>query len=53
MTDTAWNQGLLDHYEVGIYFEPSNVSLVKNGVLTFGGVNQDKISSVLHNVLVT
>ncbi|KAJ2995240.1 hypothetical protein NUW54_g7421 [Trametes sanguinea] len=42
VTDNAWNMGLLDAYEVGISFGPTQSMDEKNGELTFGGVDQTK-----------
>ncbi|RPD60612.1 aspartic peptidase A1 [Lentinus tigrinus ALCF2SS1-7] len=53
VTDTAWSSGLLDDYEVGISFRPSNTYDNKNGQLTFGGVDATKYTGELHYTPIT
>ncbi|OJT03652.1 Polyporopepsin [Trametes pubescens] len=42
VTDTAWNLGLLEDYELGISFHPSQYEDQANGEMTFGGVDRSK-----------
>lgn len=50
MTDTAWDLGLLDSYELGISFSPSQYVDQKNGEMTFGGVDRSKFDGDLSYV---
>lgn len=47
VTDNAWNDGLLDNYEVGISFEPVTSSSSTNGLLTFGGVDASRFTGTI------
>ncbi|KAI0634527.1 aspartic peptidase A1 [Trametes polyzona] len=53
VTDNAWNMGLLDAYEIGISFHPSQYLDQKNGELTFGGVDRSKFDEPLAYVPLT
>ncbi|KAI9068199.1 aspartic peptidase A1 [Trametes sanguinea] len=53
VTDNAWNMGLLDAYEVGISFGPTQSLDEKNGELTFGGVDRTKFHGSLKYVPLT
>ena len=44
MTDNAWRLGLLDAYEIGIAFAPTNTTSNPNGALTFGGIDSSKFN---------
>lgn len=48
VTDTAHMSGLLDNYEIGISFHPSNSIDNKNGELTFGGIDDSKYDGNLY-----
>ncbi|KAI0690560.1 aspartic peptidase A1 [Cerioporus squamosus] len=48
VTKSAWDAGLLDTYEIGISFKPSNTIVAKNGELTFGGVDESKFLGQLN-----
>ncbi|KAF8345438.1 aspartic peptidase A1 [Amanita rubescens] len=53
VTDNLFSQGLIEANEVGISFEPTNKSSVRNGELTWGGVDQSKFFGSLHYAPVT
>ncbi|KAL7284813.1 hypothetical protein ACG7TL_002123 [Trametes sanguinea] len=53
VTDNAWNMGLLDAYEVGISFGPTQSMDEQNGELTFGGVDPTKFHDLLDYVPLT
>ncbi|EIW53178.1 aspartic peptidase A1 [Trametes versicolor FP-101664 SS1] len=53
VTDTAWDLGLLDSYELGISFSPSQYVDQKNGEMTFGGVDRSKFDGDLSYVPLT
>lgn len=50
VTDTAWNAGGLDAYELGISFRPSEFLNQPNGELTFGGIDRTKFKRPLQYV---
>ena len=53
VTDTAFNLGLIDAHQLGIFFQPTNQAEADNGELTFGGVDASKIVGGLRFVYVT
>ncbi|KAI0089592.1 acid protease [Irpex rosettiformis] len=53
VTDTAWNLGLLESKEIGIFFEPPTSASDANGELTFGGVNSARFTGSIHYVPIT
>ncbi|KAH9903191.1 aspartic peptidase A1 [Cubamyces lactineus] len=53
VTDNAWYAGLLDNYEIGVSFQPSQESEDVNGELTYGGVDRTKFKGDIHYVPLT
>ncbi|KZT64992.1 family A1 protease [Daedalea quercina L-15889] len=53
VVDNAYQQGLLEAYEIGISFTPSTVPSEMNGELTFGGIDERKYKGNLNYVNIT
>ncbi|GJE93106.1 A1 family peptidase [Phanerochaete sordida] len=54
VTDNAWSQGLLDKYEIGIFFHPTTSdSGAMDGELTMGGVRRTGVTSPITTVPIT
>lgn len=52
VTDNAFSEGLIPHKMLGISFEPTTSQDVKNGELTFGGVDTTKYTGEITYVCV-
>ncbi|KAN0074734.1 Aspartic peptidase domain containing protein [Tylopilus felleus] len=53
VTDNLYSQGLIPMSSLGIFYEPSSVTNVANGELTFGGPDSSKYTGELNYVPIT